>query len=283
MNNKKLLIALTLISNNALAATAINSTLFAGFTYDDNISRAELSSDIENDSFFNIGASANYNYAINNVSKIIFSASAEYNQYQDFDKLDNFKLGIAANYQIQPTSGYTAPWYSISIGYKSLGYDPDSRDGSFTNIGLDFGKRITDILSLRAGYHIESIDTEANPPAFDTDNNQLYINLDYKLSSHNTFYTTVSSTDGEIVSTAAPTQKLINASHGVIINDSTVFGPNRYAYQLKATTIAFTLGNNYSISQQQAIDISLLHYTSSAYGGNDYDGIILQLTYLHSF
>ena len=189
MNTKHLIIALLLISNNIFAATDMNTTLFAGLTSDNNISRAELGSDIEKDSILNLGASTNYKYAINNISNIILSASAEYNQYQDFDKLSHFKLGIAASYQIQPTQGFTAPWYSISFGYKLLDFESDNRDGPYTNLGFDFGKRLTDLMSLRAGYHIESIDAEAWPSAFDTDNNRLYVNIDFKLNPQNTLYT----------------------------------------------------------------------------------------------
>jgi hypothetical protein len=283
MNKICLFIAISLIIYCPIASSAIKTTLFVGLTSDDNITRAELDNDVEKDNILELGIFSTYKHVINSASHIFYSASAEHNQYQDFDELSQPKLGLSANYQIQPFQGYTAAWYSVSFAYQLLGYDNKNRNGSHVDVGFDFGKRLTDIISLRAGYHIEKTDANANPPAFDTDNSRLYINMDYKLNNQNTFFSTLGMNDGDIVVTATPTLKIMNASHGNIIDDSEVFGSNRFAYRLTATTTTFTLGDHFTISPNQAIDFSLLHYSSSAYGGNDYDGMILQLTYLHNF
>jgi len=56
-----------------------------------------------------------------------------------------------------------------------------------------------------------------------------------------------------------------------------------WAYKLDADTWSLRLGYVYAITGNQSIDASLLHYSSSAYGGNDYDGIITTITYFYRF
>ena len=100
------------------AATPVDLTLSAGYINDDNITRAELNSDILKDSILTVTAEAAYNIKLNNSSSINLNGLLILNQYQDFDKLSNIRLGLGARYLIQPDTAYTAPWYAVSVKFQ---------------------------------------------------------------------------------------------------------------------------------------------------------------------
>ncbi len=64
------------ISSATLAATPIKTDVSAGYTYDDNITRAELDRDIETDSILNLDASAAYRLPLNDMSYFSLSGSS---------------------------------------------------------------------------------------------------------------------------------------------------------------------------------------------------------------
>ena len=263
------------------AATPVDLTLSAGYINDDNITRAELNSDILKDSILNLTADAAYNIKLNNSSSMNLNGLLVLNQYQDFDKLSNIRLGLGARYLIQPDTAYTAPWYALSVKFQNWEFDNDLRSGTFFQLSFNYAQRLTDKMEIRAGLDIETRDAESI--IFDTDNNRLYMSLDLKLSNRNTLYTSLSYNDGDIVSTvqdSSPTTLKL-ASIPWEIDDA--FPSNWWSYKLDAKTYGLMLGDNFSINSKQSFDISLFYYNSSAYAGSDYTGLITELRYFYRF
>jgi len=58
---------------------------------------------------------------------------------------------------------------------------------------------------------------------------------------------------------------------------------NWISYRLSATTKTATLGFNYPINHNTAVDISFLQVNVSAQGGNEYDRQIIQFNLLKGF
>jgi len=272
-----------LYSAASLAASPPDIDISVGYVHDDNVTRAELDRDIESDSILDAEVSAAWRIPVNAISYASMKANADMRRYLDFTRLSNTRLGIDASYHIRPFAGYTATDYFISLGYERRLYDSDQRDGSATTLKIGLNKRLTDVITLRAGYGKESV--SADSIVFETDVSKLYIDFDLRLGERNTLYTSVSRYDGDIVATAARTAKLDNASWGRTVRDDAFLdlAPPRWAYRLDATTNAIKLGDNYAFDSKQAIDASLFYYSSSAYGGNDYSGTILRLDYLYRF
>jgi len=263
-------------------ANPIKTDISAGYTYDDNVSRAELARDIEKDSIFNVDASATYKLVFDKKSFFLFEGDLAVNQYLDFEKLSNTRLGVSGSYNLRLSPGYTASRYFAKVGYEQRLYKSDQRDGSAVEIELGLNKRLTDVMAMRLGFIIESI--SADEKTFDADNNRLYVDLDFKLTSKNNAYITLFYVDGDVVSTAVPTAKIINASSSIVRDDAFLDEtPSRFAYKLGAKTISLRVGDSYSLSSTQGIDGSFLYYDSSADGDNDYTGLIFNLNYLHRF
>lgn len=303
INKHNILFLLFLYSNLSLAAeTPYSFNLNAGVLYDDNVARATLDQDIVSDSIANIGLSADYRFHNSHESIIILSTRADAYQYQDFDKLSNIIASIKADYQIKPSHGYTAPWYHISLEYSLVNYQSTIRDSDGFTIELGLGKRINDSIDFRSGLLYEMFEAEADE--FDVDNYRIYFNFDFKTQQNNTLYLTLGYNDGNVAtsttdtSTASSktnpgTQKsthdtqlqghhLPNEPSGAPLRTDDAF-QNGFVYQLDTTAITLQLGNNYVLSNHQSIDLSAFYYSTRDSTDANYNGIIVQLSYLHRF
>jgi len=264
------------------AASPIKTDISAGYTYDDNVTRAELARDIEKDSILNVDASAAYKRVLNDKSFISIEGTLAVNQYLDFEKLSNTRLGISGRYNLRLSPGYTSARYFAKVGYQQRLYKSDQRDGSAIELELGLSKRLTDFVAMRLGFIIESI--SADEKTFDADNNRLYADFDFKLTAKNNAYVTLFYVDGDVVSTAVPTGEIIQASSSIVRDDAFLeLTPSRFAYKLGAKTISLRVGNSYALSSKQGVDGSILYYDSSADGDNDYSGLIFNLNYLYRF
>ena len=279
------ILLLFLFSAATIAATPIQTDISAGYTYDDNVTRAELDRDIENDSVINLDANARYKIPFNDKSYFSIKGSLEINRYRDFNKLSNTRLGIHGSYHIRPYGGYTASRFFIQAAYIRRLYNSDQRDGSATTLQLGWSKRLTDVISLHAGYINETIDANEKIGVFDADNNRFYLDANFKLGQKNTLYTTLTYIDGDIVSTTIPNTDIINASRPFIVRDDAFLDltPARFAYKLSAKTTALKIGDSYTIASNQAIDASVFYYSSKSDFGIDYTGLIASLNYFYRF
>lgn len=270
-------------STASLAASPVQFNASAGVSRDDNITRAELDSDIIKDNIISVDVAAAYRLPMNDISYASFKASLDVNRYQDFDKLSNTRAALQASYHIKPSAGYTAIQYFILAAYEQRMADSAQREGSATDLRLGLSKRLTDRISMRAGMSKEKVSADSS--VFENNSTQLYIGLDYRLTENNALYVSFSNSDGDIVATAVPTAKLISSSWGRIVRDDAFLNlaPARFAYRLSADTNAIRLGDAYTIDSMQAIDISVFYYSSSAYGSNDYSGTMFDLSYIYRF
>ena len=265
------------------AATPLSSSINAGFIYDDNVTRAEKSTDIETDSFLQLAGSTATRIPLTEISYVSLKGSLDVNRYRDFSKLSNTRLGIQGGYHIKPSSGYTAIEYLLLLGYERRFFSSDLRDGYATNIRLGIKKRLTDMMSMRLGYNRQAI--SADHEVFDADNQRVYLDFDFRLFDKHTFYTTLTYTDGDIVSTTVPTQEIIDASKGRIVRDDAFLDltPARFAYKLGARTAALKIGDSYAVTSTQALEGAVFYYDVQADGNNDYTGLIYSLKYFYRF
>jgi hypothetical protein len=269
-----------LYSFATMAASPVKTDVSAGYTYDDNVTRAEFDNDIEKDNILNLDASARYNIPVNNKSYFSVKGTLEINQYLEYSKLSNTRLGIHGSYHIRPFSGYTATSLFALASYERRLYDSDLRDGSATHLQLGLSKRLTDRVKLFAGYIKEDIDAESI--VFDADNNRLYLDFNLRLNQKNTLYTTLGYLDGDLVTTARSGIGIVY-DYWVIDDAFTDLSPTRWAYKQTGNATTIRLGDNYAFGANQAIDGSVLFYDSKSDAGGSYSGMIVNLNYLYRF
>lgn len=268
-----------------LAATPLQTDVSAGFTYEDNVNRAFQDPYIKTDRILSVDGNLSYRLPVNNISYFSLKGTLEINHYSEFSRLSNNRVGVEASYHFRPFSGYSATSFKVLAGYQRRYYDSDQRDGSAINLELGLSKRLTDMLTLRAGYIREDIDAEESQGVFDAENNRLYIDLDLKAGQNNTVYATLGYFDGNLVSTAP---YVAGTVYDVwVIDDAYLQLGNTptpwWAYKFTGTANTYRLGDYYAIDSKQGIDGSLFYYDSESDSGTKYTGVIYNISYMYRF
>lgn len=273
------------------AANVYNITASAGLMLDDNITRAQYERDIYDDRAWFVGVSGDYALPVTDRSRTQFTATIESWLYQDTN-LGHEIISLQADYIFQPGSGYTAPWYSLHVLLGLNIHDNEYRDGHFNELGLTMGKRLTDATSLRAGISRQQTSTDdkyftqnsaQTYSNFSLASTRIYGNLDFKLGE-NTVYSTLAYSTGDILSTNTPPHPATLANTPWINEDAVFPGlTNSWTYKLDADTWSLRLGYVYALASNQSLDANIMRYQSSAYGGNDYDGMIASIAYFYRF
>jgi hypothetical protein len=279
--NKYLLLPLMLLTQTCLAASPVSIDLSAGILLDDNITNGRDSKDIEKDTVLNVDATATYNMPAGNSGSLAIFARLAFEQYQDFDKLNNSDLALGVNYQLQGGRMFTSPWYFVSAELGSREYDSDLRDGSYQELGIGLGKRLTDRMTLIAGYSRFSMDADNN--ISDVDYNRIYLNTDLKLNRSNTFYATLSLYSGDIISTNVPPHPAELNNISWVDDDAYPTLSSPWTYRLDADTLALQIGDNYAIAHNQAIDVSISYFDSDTDYNFTYDRTRVRVNYLYRF
>jgi hypothetical protein len=265
---------------SANSATLYNITASAGLMLDDNLTRAQYQRDIYDDRAFFAGITADYTYVINTNSRAVVAATAESWAYNEAN-LDHQVLSIKAEYYFQPDTGYTSPWYSLSLIAGAMPYDGEDRDTSFTEAGFNIGKRLTDATTMIAGF--SRYQTSADEEIFTLTTSRVFANIDFKFGT-NTVYTTLAYSSGDFISTNTPPHPPSLSAYPWVDDDETFPGlSNSWTYKLDADTWSFRLGYVHALTSSQSLDANAQYYTTTGYGNNDYDGIITTLSYFYRF
>ena len=267
---------------HAAQFTPLKADVYAGYSYDDNVTRAQYDYDIESDNIVKLGGSLSSSVPLGDKSYLTLRGTLDASQYDRWDKLSNTLIGVYSDFYLKPSTGYTATRYLLSLNYEQRLYKSEQREGSAVRIKLGIDKNLTDIITMHTGYIREQID--AGSSVFDADNNRLYFDLEYRTGASNVIYATLGYLDGNLVSTARGGYG-IRYDEWVIDDAFTELSPTRWAYKLTGSALTLRIGDNYKLSHHSAIDVSLLHYDSEAdnYNAGSYDGMILNASYIYLF
>ena len=264
----------------AFAMTPLNSDIAVGMIHDDNITNGNYDNDVLDDHILNLNGNIAYTQILNRKSNLVYSAQLHYYHYQDYDKLNNTRLTLKASYHLQPEISFGAPWYFASFSFGIAEYDSNLRDDNSYQLDLGMGKRLTDRMKLRTAFQVISHD--ADNSIFDADTIRVYANLDVILNQDNTLYTTLSYSDGDIVSIdSEPYSPYGNTRY--TSDDAFPDLVNPRAYRVEAKVMALSIGDNLTLTPQQAIDFSLTYYDADADYRQSYDRLRFNLYYLYRF
>ncbi len=251
--------------------------------YDSNVTLAELDDDIADDA--GIEASFTWSRAEEGLqgSATGWSIGVRGTKFDEFSDLDQVELEAGAKYIAQFRRGFSAPVYEFSLDAKLIDSVSAIRDGWQVEVGALMTRRLTDRLVGRFGARVSH--REANDfDAFDNDRVNLFVNSDLSTSARNVLYGTYILSLGDVVSTAVPTLKIVNAAE--VIEPDDAFGgipANRFAYRLDAEVHIVTVGWNHSLGPSSSLDLSAQGLAAFAEGDNDYERGQVRLSFLHRF
>lgn len=251
--------------------------------YDSNVTLAEFDDDIADD--VGVEAAITWSRTEEGLQGRAFgwSVGVRDTKFDEFSDLNQIELEAGAKYIAQFRRGFSAPVYEFSVTAKLIDSVSDLRDSWQVEAGALATRRLTDRLVGRAGFRVSRREAD-DFDTFDNDRINLFVNGDLRMSSRNVLYGTYIFSMGDVVSTAEPTLKIINAAE--VIEPDDAFGgllSNRFAYRLDAEVHIVTVGWNRSLGPNRSLDLSAQGLAALADGDNDYERGQIRFSYLHRF
>lgn len=225
----------------------------AGYTWDDNITRSKLASDIRADSIYTFNAGQTRAISLSGTSRLLLTGSVGGERLQTYNGLSNISLTGEAAYQYRASSEFDEPTYGLFGRVTALKHQSNLRDGYRYSVGASVMRPMTDRINLfgALGYNGRS----ANSVVFQTADTSLRMNLDYALRSHGTLYLSAEYRDGDIVSTGRSSLENVTVAK-VLVQDDAYAGGQFFSYRFGGTTVLTTLGYNVGLGARDSIDIS---------------------------
>ncbi len=259
-----------------------NLTINVSGFYQSNLGNADRRADKLEDWVISTGASYAKSILLTERTASVFHAGLNYDRHIRYEDLSRLDLSMGAKYRVQPVIGFTRPWMEVSAKLDVLQHqDSEIRDGVIAALQASLGQQMTDRIKLVAGAVWEQ--RHAQSAVFDTRNQQFFAKLDYRCDERNLFYMNGSVIKGDQVSTASiPVSATLRAQAEAITPDIALSGSSqRNAYQVQARANLLELGWNYALSGSQAVDAGLKAFDVDAEAGLQYQGVVLQATYLY--
>lgn len=265
-----------------LAENAFDFGAQGFYTIDDNISRAQFDSDIEEDQFYTVSAHAAYTLGFGMSSSLSFAGIVTNEEFLDFDGLSNTRVQGNIKFVFQPGNGFTATRWSVFLNATNIDAETDIRDSVLTEFGFTATKRFT--TRITATFGVTASERKADGGVFDLERTRYFGNIDWRLGSRWAMYLTYNSIDGDVVSTARPTVAIISWADAIEADNA--FGGlanNKFAYRLDADTAIIRLGVNIALNHSSSIDVSYDDLGTQAAGPIEYDVGSFTLGYLYHF
>lgn len=273
---------------------------------DDNVTRAQASGDIEDDTATRIAVDAQYALDFSLNQGLLFTGYLLDESYRDFEGISSVQAGLSAEYRLRTRAGFGAPVYAFFISNTQADYETDIRDGDTLDYGLRVSRQFTDRIAAAIG--AGQSERTADGRVFDLEQTRYFVNLDYRVPNLFQTYLTYYSIDGDVYSISWVAPAAYGGGSGFY--EATELDPAfsearpHWAYRLDARTDVVRLGFSVSIDGDNAIDIAVDNissessnsvaygstpivpgYGSGGGGGNTltYDATIMSASYFYRF
>jgi hypothetical protein len=281
---KPFMIALLMCGSAASAAEPVID-IDAEARYESNVGNT-LSKDALIDRVVSVGATAAKGIVLDERSGLVLKTALRYDEYARYRDLSRVSLSGGAKYRMQPTAGYSEPWFEFAGSAELLRHrNSPIRDGAVWSLQAAMGKNITDRIRASTGV-ARDVRQASEGLAFDTLQNRLFAAIDYQIADTTVLYANVARVFGDQVASGpdvgAPswTDGLAKAENadGALSKDV-----RHTAWRIDAITNLMTVGMNVGMRDGDALEIGALHFRSQAGGGFSYSGYILHAGYLRRF
>lgn len=269
------------IESTMLSAASPFFDLETSLLYHTNVGFADQHRDRRDDFILSGRGTAGVNVLINEWSGLSLKSDVEVNRFAQLDDLNSVVLTASARYKLQPTQGFTAPWYSFEVAASFLGHeDSDIRDGTVLAFTAVAGKRFSDRIEARAGYGYEDRDAHQGR-VFETNTHSVFAGLDYNLTDRAVLFGTYTLSRGDVVSTAPFSTQIFLGADAIALDPA--LGAGQIAWRLDATTHHVETGASFTLNRHNFLQLAGEYFEANGNLDNDYDGLIVRLSYFHQF
>lgn len=248
------------IASSDEALTKLGVRLDAAYTYDDNVSRSELSSDKERDSIYSLRLNKNFTFNTSEHTRIVLGGFLGGERFDRFRGLENISAGLQGEFQYRPSGAFSAPTYGVLVKSSIEEYQSRLRDSNRYAAGITFRKPWSEKLNIFSSvtYNVR----QSNSEVFDTQDTSARVNFDYMITKKSSVYLAGEYRFGDTLSAGSPSIK--NADMADVLESDDVFTDKQLTqYRFKGKTYMGTLGLNVPLGPRDAIDLSWRYIQST--------------------
>jgi hypothetical protein len=259
--------ALLLAVPPALAADGWRFGLQGDASHEDNATRG-LYDGRKSDNVAAVEGDATRSVLLSPQTGLLLRGAARYTRYSDLTDLSNLALTARAAWRIQPTPGFSTPWYEVAGQTQLLRFQgSDLRNGNVFTVETSVGSYLTDRMRLSGGFGLDRRNGGGTAGVFDYTQNRLFGNFDLRVGVSTAVYARVTRIGGDQVFSSGS----VSGLSAVWEDDPALRGPLGLAvaneYRVDATTFAWEFGVNVPFGPGRALDVGLLRYDSKVNEG----------------
>lgn len=232
----------------------------AGYTWDDNITRAKLNSDIRGDSVYTFNASQTRMFFLGGNTRLLLTGAAGGERFQTYNGLSNVNLSGEAALQYRGSAEFDAPTYGVFAKATALKHQSTLRDGYKYSVGLTASRPLTDRITVFGA--LSNNRRSANSAVFQTVDNAIRLNVDYSLKNSVTLYFSGEYREGDIVSTGLSSLENITLAK-LLVQDDAYLGGKFFSYRFGGSTVLATVGYNIGFGAKDSMDFSWRYVEST--------------------
>jgi len=265
------------------ATKPIDLQLDAGYMYDENVNRANVSAEKLSDSIYSVTANKSFTYPLGTNTRGQLSVTGGALGFKTYQGLDQAFLGLQGDLQYRSSGDFDAPTFSLFGRAFVDDYRSDLRDGERYSLGVSYRQLLTDRIGLfgAVAYNIRNARSEV----WDNRETAARLSFDYSLTPDSTIYLVGEYRSGNIVSsTNRPSLEQLDIAN-VFVRDNAYPG-TYFAYQFDGRTVVSTLGWNIAFGPRDSIDFTWIRAQStpdskSSFGSTPSDYIVNQYSIVY--
>ena len=234
----------------------LNIQFDAGYTTDDNVTRAKTGPDRLHDDLYSFNLGRTFFHNLSDTSRLLYGGTLGGQKFHRFNGLSNVQAGLELEYQYRASSEFDEPTYGVFGKLTGEAFESALRDGYRLSTGVSVRLPLSDRIGLfaAASYNLRN----ARSDVFSTRDKSLRANLDYALSNRETLYLGADFRYGDILSTARAS--LENATIAkLFVQDDAYVGGQLFSYKVDGRTVLLTAGYNLSFGAKDSVDFSWRH------------------------
>lgn len=225
----------------------------AGYTWDDNITRGRVAGDILVDNLYTLNVSKTMVVGLGSTSRLILTAAAGGERFQNFNGLSKYTLTGEAAYQYRGSADFDAATWGLFAKVTGEDYQSLLRDGYRYSVGASVLQPLTDRITLSGA--LSANGRRARSEVFSTKDYSARFNIDYALGRGATLYLGGEYRKGDIVSTGLASLENVSIAKMLVADDA--FDAGRFtSYRLDGTTWLTTIGYNVGLGARDSFDLS---------------------------
>lgn len=257
--------------------------LEAGAIFDDNLSRSELSADIESDRGLWLLAEGGRAFHLAAGNALTFTGSLEFTGFDQFRGMRNLAAGLSGSWRKRFGLGAEAPALGALVSVQRLEFSDSKRDGWFYLGEIRWSQRPTERWEIEAAgsYEVRRADAALAKTVFNQERlgasvlGNVALGQAWLLSLGYAYLT------GDVDSNATPNDRIIAARKASI--EDPVFGNGRLVYRLEANVHSLSLDLTRAVTRNSSLVLGYGFQAIRAQGGIDYERNQVKLSYVYVF